>query len=142
MRMFKALVSAFTLLAVAVYPVAAAWMPCCCSQQDRVPSVQTTHPCCDALEKASAGHACLKSDRRALPSVAVDSHGCCCFQALPVATPRDSDSKLPAGQHSWVADLPVADRLLAPVSGFLNDSWGHFSLSGPPLLALYCTWVK
>ncbi len=144
MRALKVIISAITLLAVAVNPVAAAWMPCCCTSRGETQPIPSKQRCCDSAAK-SHKTCCAQKEHGThgpRPTVALDSHACCCVKALPVTVSRVSLIKQTADQHLAEVAWPGLDIFAAPSCSFLQNSRGHYSLSGRPLLALYCTWLK
>jgi hypothetical protein len=140
MRTFKAFVAAITLLAVGVNPLAAGLMPCC-----MVTEAQTAPAC----GQNAAGHKCCKKHPICCKKqlVAMDSPltlGCCCVKVPPASTPpSDNTQKLPAqqqvlalGSSTFIVAEPSQAAHALP---FAHDG---LALSGPPLLALYCIWLK
>ena len=146
MGILKAIAVALTLIAVATNPVVAMTMQCCCTQ--RAAPERTCCPCCqNAGEEAAQPRfaCCLKKDK--VQEGIRLGVGCCCVKAPPATAPAPAQEAL--AQHD-VKGQPLALTtfasfdlaVLAPVSRYLDHVPGRFSLSGPPLLALYCTWLK
>ena len=139
MRTFNSLITVFTLLAVAVNPVAAAWVPCCCTPAKKV---ESKPPCC-AVDYAQPEHACDFTAEHAPESVgAKPLSGCCCFTAPPVRTLRDSVSKLSVGQPQFAVVWPTVEQLVVPAMSLSQPFTAPGLLSGPSLLAQYCIWLK
>ena len=141
MKTFKAIIAAITLLAVAANPIVAMAMPCCCTKP-----VEQQRSCCQpAAQKTSSNdqHACC-AKHQASNKFVEQRAGCCCITSSPASTsPRESLAKLSVENHSFDVAFWSADQSLqAPTSRYLDHSADRFSVSGPPLLALYCIWLK
>jgi hypothetical protein len=138
MKTFRTFITALVVLAVAGSPLTAMAMPCCCTQP-----VETKRSCCPVKKPAAAEPAACCAKKQAAPLVQLRSE-CCCVKALPASTLASEKSTQSSPQNSpvEVAYLP-ADRIFPAASaGDLQHSVGERRLSGPPLLARYCIWLK
>jgi len=141
MKTFKQIVAAVTLLAFAANSVVAMAVPRCCTRP-----VEQRRSCCQsATQKASASnqYACC-AKKQASHEFVQHRLGCCCVKApLASTSPRENLAKPSFEEHLLDFAFWSADHFVqAPTSSYSNDSPGRFSLSGPPLLALYCIWLK
>ena len=141
MSTFKSLITAITLIAVAANPVAAGLLPCCCTEK-----VQPERPCCQATKQAVQSTAdspscCAKKQQE---SSSVQQSGCCCFD-VPPAVPASSEkfAKPTTEPQPLVVFCSFVDSSVqAPVIRRFEHASGSLTISGPPLLALYCIWLK
>ena len=138
MRTLRAVISAITLLAVTVNPVAAAFVQCCCAKP-----IDSQRACCQtAAKKTAAKHrpCCAKRQK---PAGLELRAGCCCVKPTPAsALTRIGVSKLPEKPSLDVLYLPE-DIAVRGADGLdLQKATGRFAPAGPPLLALYCVWLK
>lgn len=146
MNMFKAIVAAVTLLAVAVNPIAAMGMACCCTailQQTR--PLQQTRSCCQSAAQASSVEQRACSAKQGSANELIQHvASCCCAKVPPPSTSPRASLERPSVENEPldVAFGPVDRTAQRPTSIALEHSPGRFTLSGPPLLALYCIWLK
>lgn len=148
MKVFKAIVAAFSMLAVLTNPVVLAAWPCCCFKSiepnrvcgsaDPDGTGATERSCCAKKQK----HACCveherQADDRLLP-------GCCCVEPSPAsAVPVERPLKPTVEQQPLIVAVWFDDGFRhAPELGSADHSPGRFLPSGPPLLALYCRWLN
>lgn len=136
---FRALISAVTLLAIAINPVAAAIAPYCCTK----PATQDG-PCCEAVAKAATVKLPACCAKKHATALAVLKAGCCCFKLPPAPPPaRENLAKpsfdKPALDFAGWSSVGVVD---AASAGCLEGATGWLQVSGPPILALYCIWLK
>jgi hypothetical protein len=144
MTTLKAIIATLTLLAVAVNPVAASLVPCCCVKQAKPES-----SCCRTTETAAKA---MEAPGVALPAccaqkeVQVDTivrGGCCCVKAPPAVPAAPDQTKQIIEQPSIEPSCSLVDRLVhAPATRRFEQLPGSLTLTGPPLLALYCIWLK
>jgi hypothetical protein len=163
MKPLRATLSAILVLALAVNPLlAAALLPCCCAGKEAdsqcpvcqaaetpVKSAQPTEPA-TAAESDCCQSCCHKSccetdsDTPAVPAESsIDAADCNCVKSLPPSTLVRDKTAPPAVEQLWL--LALAPSSIDPVIPAVR----HFILTdeirtptGPPLLALYCTWLK
>lgn len=144
MRTLKAIIATLTLLAVAANPVAASLVPCCCVKQ-----AKPERSCCKTAETAA------KSEEEAvvtLPACCAKKHapvdtivrgGCCCVKAPPAVPASPDQTKQIIEQPSIEPSCSAVDCLdHAPATRRFEQLPGSLTLTGPPLLALYCIWLK
>ncbi len=155
MRTTRTLITAVCLLSLIVQPVAAAFAPCCCTQPAKSKS-----DCCPlesqgGLRPADApGDATPSATKSAKPSCCakktpprrvVLERGCCCFEAAPATAPTqerltDETRRTTLDESLWVGHtFRHFDR---NEHRFVETASSPHPLSGPPLLALHCTWLK
>jgi hypothetical protein len=139
-------------LAVAVNPVLAITLPCCCT---KVESQAGPLPCCQAKAvKKVEHHACCA--KRALETSSTTSNhaacstaanagfraGCCCVQTPPAGT-AERTVKVAARIASLDA-LPAFAAVLPAPSLLAADRQppGLLTPARPPLQELYCIWLN
>lgn len=144
MRTLKAFIAALTLVAVAANPVAASLLPCCCVKPEKI-----ERSCCHAAEQSAKAAKKLDASipdccaKKYVPSDASARGGCCCFKAPP-AVPASPD------QTKQIIEHPSIQPACSSVDCIVNTQAirrfeqlpGTHTLTGPPLLALYCIWLK
>lgn len=138
MQYFKHLLIAVMAVAVTTNPVVAS-MKLCCS----APKVEKKRSCCrSATTLAPKALCCAKK----ATSTGVDSpfpRGCCCIKSQDSATSSVRFVLPNADDHS--VDLAICSKdLPVPLQTLCNRevSPERSARSGPPLLALYCIWLK
>jgi hypothetical protein len=142
MYFLKALFIAITVAAVTTSPVVASLKSCCCS----LPAERTKSCCRSAPDSTrTAKKSCCA--KRAVASNGIDpqvSKGCCCVKAPESATVSDRlavpDVEKPSLDLAFLNE--DRQRKLLSLLAVGDESPGRFTLSGPSLLALYCTWLK
>ena len=143
MKTFKAAILVICLFAVAVNPVAAAFLPCCCTRQ-----AETKRPCCESKAENESVNSAERHACCAKPSPRIDATlraGCCCVKAIPESILARYSLGIPPGDNpSFESALWIPSRVHSDsISALLRDnSPSHFALSGAPLLALHCIWLK
>ncbi|MFN0195312.1 MAG: hypothetical protein ACKVT0_01095 [Planctomycetaceae bacterium] len=140
MRTLKAVTVAITLIAVTANPVVAMVRPCCCTKR-----VEPERACCQQVaERVSVQRACC-AKKTETAEIARLSNGCCCVKAPPASTPsRDNlaTSEIKEQSAGVTEFVPSDLAVRVPASIALDRAGDRISLSGPPLLALYCIWLK
>ncbi len=149
MRPFRPIIAAVIMLAMMASPLAAALAPCCCSSQEaskcplclaRVAFESEIPPAhCPSCAKQPG----CKNQAAGDKALSVAPAGCACVKAqLPVAMTRDKASSTSTEQHlvatpvdSTVNDTVSTVRRFIPCLAVTTPT-------GPPLLALYCIWLK
>jgi hypothetical protein len=157
MKPLRASLPAILVLALAANPLLAAFtLPCCCAGKD----TDSKCPVCQAAESPA---------KPAQPAESDCCHSCChktCCETEAAAPADPSESSIDAADCNCVKSLPpttlVRDKVAPPT---VEQLWlvshapstidqvvpavRHFVLTdelktptGPPLLALYCTWLK
>lgn len=146
MNALKALFIAVMSLAVTASPVVASLKLCCCSKPaehkkgccpTKHVATSTAHPSCCAKKDASTGTGLH------LPGSHLSS-SCCCIKAVESASLSDRLVRPDVEKQSLHLAVSNEDqqRKLLSLQDIQDQSPGRFTLSGPPLLALYCTWLK
>lgn len=140
----KSFIAALCIIAVAVNPVAAGWVSCCC-----ITRTQVEAKCCPetvsqpALSPKTTRQCCQKAS---LPPASAVKASCCCAHTPPAIIPGADRLVKPPAEHELVSTalwLPADANTQSP--GFVRfhtKSSGRSSLSGPSLLALHCIWLK
>lgn len=139
MRTIKALIAVLTVFAVAADPVAASISPCCC-----VKHAEPERSCCRAAAKSAevASHPACCAKKHLPVDTAVRS-GCCCVKAPPAVPASPDQTKQIIEQPSIEPASSAVDCLVyAPATRRFEQLPGSLTLTGPPLLALYCIWLK
>jgi len=147
MRTLNAIIAVLTLVAVAANPVAASLVPCCC-----VKPAKPEHACCrtaeaEAKEAAAAVAAlpacCAKKQAAHTPVDTFVRGGCCCVKAPPAVPTAPDQTKQIIEQPSIEPSCSSVDCLVqAPATRRFEQLPGSLTPTGPPLLALYCIWLK
>jgi hypothetical protein len=143
MRLSRAYIALISMLAIAANSLAAMGTPCRCTRQ-----VDAECPCCSSAAKQAVATkldrpACCARQQSPSNAVLQTPAKCCCGQTPPASvTARESSPKSSAELAIKVACWSADRDDLSPTSGILRHSPGRFALSGPPLLALYCIWLK
>jgi hypothetical protein len=161
--MLKAIIAALTLVAVAAQPVVASWIPCCCTkpEQRATPELREQLPelreqpktpersCCQTAEHVAkspattgpTAAACCAQNQT--PADIVVGSGCCCVKAPPAVPSSPDQPKQIIEQPSIEPSCSSVDCLVpAPAIRRFEQLPGVHTLTGPPLLALYCIWLK
>lgn len=154
MRTTRTLITAVCLLSLIVQPVVAAFAPCCCTQPAKSQS-----DCCPLESKRglrpsdAPGNDTPSAAKSAKPSCCakktptrrvVLEPGCCCYQSAPATAPSqerlsDESRRTAVETPHWCTEFLQFDR---NEERFVERAGSPTSLSGPPLLALHCTWLK
>ena len=142
MELVKSIAVLLCLVSVTINPVVSRLMPCCCTdrQEAKRPSCQTQL----ASSKSSPVRSCCKTDKQTTVSDSAIRSDCSCVKPLPASVPVKSVKIIvqhsPFEASAWP---PLADEFLGDGLAYLrNHCSRQFRLSGPPLLALHCTWLK
>jgi hypothetical protein len=138
MGAFKTLISFVMLLAVAVHPLAAAAMPCCCIEAGNTKQACSRH---EAKQDAAVSRSCCQQPH--VPVEVLQPVGCCCTQAQPAsATTRNNIPQSELKRLTWTTIELPGEAPTAVLRIEALSSARPIALSGPPLLALYCIWLK
>jgi hypothetical protein len=161
MKPLRAILSAILVLALAANPLlAAALLPCCCAGKDadsKCPVCQGAEATAQATQPAetdccqSCCHTTCCETEVAAPAVPANSSPCSsitaadcnCVKSLPPTTLVRDKVASPTVEQLWlVTHVPsIIDPVVPAVRHFvLTDETN--TPTGPPLLALYCTWLK
>lgn len=152
MRTLKSLVVLITLLAVAVNPIAAAWIPCCCTKPVEV--IEDTSECCEThTQTKSTRHADDNDSHPNCPTTAdgisdtsLQHRACGCIQVPQTAQSNRNNLSAENSKRTFsqMACWPPVGVLFSRPVSCVNIEVSHtpLALSGPPLLALLCTWLK
>lgn len=142
MKTLRGMFTAISLLAVVANPVVAMAMPCCCAK----PVVQDRTCCDSAVAQHPSGDQQLCCANAQIPrSQSLPKQAsCCCVVAPPpfIATRMQFESSVFEIQSLDVAFSAADCTGVDPTSRYLEHSPGRNSASSPPLLALYCIWLK
>ena len=144
----KAILVLLSLIGVTINPVVTRMLPCCCTEREAAKP-----PCCKsqktdlAAEPAQAccqKHAVVPAADQSASSGSVFKSDCCCVKQLPASTPLKAINPQASQNADELAFWPpLADPFLVLDLPYLRN---HFAkqvpLSGPPLLALHCTWQE
>lgn len=134
----KNLVACLCIVGAVGNPVAAAITPCCCVRLEQ-PKPKCCHSKNDSAK--SAEKACCVSR---VAKIAPALEACrCCVKSLPQPlNDRPTTAKVAGDLFPalWFAPQPQADSLMLPDCECVEAV--HASLTGPPLLALLCKWLK
>lgn len=134
MATINAIAVALALITNVASPVMALAIPCCCAKR-----ATSERACCKKVDgQATPHHKACCAKKLAASEAALPTSGCCCFKAPITATtcpenPVAPPAEILAGEYTGFHPTNVAVQLV-PIAGL--------TLSGPPLLALYCTWLK
>lgn len=138
--MFHRFITLVSLCLVLSNPVLAAQAGCCCAKQQSVkPSCCLAKSLAASKPKTSVPHCC---SRRTINNAAAKAVCPCCLKSIPQPLPTKS---VPTDfSFEWAAGIVLPPPVsLAPqnIAGPPSHSKPYI-LSGPPLLALYCRWLK
>lgn len=138
MRACRLAIAVMTVCAVAISPVAAAWLPCCCSA-----SGSSRSSCCrGGVREAEAASECCCLQDVSPRCAATKQEACRCGKAsLAVFGGGSEASKLLTHTDRDISWLQPALLNTNPVLSVSLPS-GSLTSVGPPLLALYCVWRK
>jgi len=140
MQFLKSLFVAITVLAVSASPVLASLKLCCCSRP-----VEQKKSCCRTTQNATliAQKPCCAT-KMTSNSVLQVSKGCCCIKTLEATSVSDRGVRPDVEKQPLDLAFLKEDqqRKLLTLRDIKDQSPGRFTLSGPRLLALYCTWLK
>jgi len=149
MYCLKAFVVAVTLVSVTTNPVVASMKLCCCVPQSIQAQAFQVRGCCrtENVQTSAtivAQNACC-AKKRASSGVNLPFPGrCCCIKSQDTT----SSSQRLAAPHFDECSIrfPNWDGVPTVPQSIISSNQGHpprrFSPSGPPLLALHCTWRK
>jgi hypothetical protein len=138
------MIATLTLLAVAANPVLALSLPCCCTQQaEQAPS------CCErvaaeteCVPPVAPRHGCCAKHQHATQVDRLDG-GCCCVKAaVSIAPARETLAKAEQQLFGLATLPPIVSIRLPSTERRLDIGPLRGLVSGPPLLALHCTWQK
>lgn len=140
MNALKALFIAVMSLAVTASPVVASLKLCCCSKP-----AERKKGCCPSEQVAASTAEQSCCAKRVTSTAGLQlSNGCCCIKAVESASLSDRLVRPDVEKQSLHLAVSNEDqqRKLLSLQDIQDQSPGRFTLSGPPLLALYCTWLK
>jgi hypothetical protein len=148
MRTLKALIFALTSLAIAVNPVAAALLPCCCKAAVRSTVGKSERgnsqpACCHvAVQQVRVvPHSCCAKSADSEKSL---QQQCCCVKSVPATVEfRDRVTAKRLFDQHWIAaaNCPVVSSVAAPPVGGGLHSPNRSAVAGPALRVLYCIWL-
>ena len=139
MQTLKPLLVAITVLALSASPVLSSLKLCCCSKP-----VEHKKSCCRSTQNATltAPKPCCATKLTSHSDLQV-TKGCCCIKVLEATSVSDRGVRSDVEKQ---LDIPFFNELqlrkLLTLRAFADPSPRRFVLSGPRLLALYCTWLK
>jgi hypothetical protein len=144
MNTHRPIISLVTLLALAASPAMAMTASCCCAKKP----VEVVKSCCQKTsETTEAPTAAVKPccAKRELAHQSVGARACCCVEPTPaVLTSRNDATANQTVRETTLAVAPTSIAALVPAFTPIRVEAATEPppLSGPPLLALYCTWLK
>ena len=145
METLRVMIVAAVLVALSANPMLAAMLQCRCTDakgflclsRAESESEASSHACCATKE---ASKAVSQPDSQQPPPSRV---GCCCLQApaaVPAVAGKFSGPKIEKHPFDDVVGRP--NQVLAGLGVDRNLPTDNFFSTGPPLLALYCIWLK
>ena len=149
MRTLRFLIVVFSLFPMSVGPAFGEFLPCrctggCTSLKSELPALDpAANVCPHCCHQTASTSQC---DSKCCRHVPAPRQGCCCYRSPTTTVPERVRAVNELVQKFLVESVFArpetrvpAPEIIAPQRNWLAD---EIHLSGPPLLALFCTWLK